>query len=73
MRDTVPGKKRTGLLAAVIILLLLVIIVLSLQITEIKVTGNKQYTEEQIVELLFPDGVSRNTGFCYRELLPNHD
>lgn len=65
MRDTVPGKKRTGLLASVIILLLLVIIVLSLQITEIKVTGNKQYTEEQIVELLFPDGVSRNTGFCY--------
>lgn len=73
MREALPGKKRTGLLAAVIIGLLLVIIVLSVKITDITVTGNKRYTDEQMIQLLFPDNVSRNTGICYlRDRLREH-
>ncbi|MCD8083204.1 MAG: sporulation protein YqfD [Clostridiales bacterium] len=60
-----PPKRRTGLLVAVIVLLLLLILFLSLQITEIEVTGNQKYTDEQIEEMLFPDKVSRNTAICY--------
>ena len=65
MRDTVPGKKRTGVLAVAIIILLLVIIALSVKVTEISVTGNERYTREQMIEILFPDNISRNTGLCY--------
>lgn len=65
MRDTEPGKKRTGILAALIIILLLVIVVLSVKITDVTVTGNRRYTDEQMTEILFPDSISRNTAFCY--------
>lgn len=74
MRETVPGKKRVGVLAAVVIILLLVIIALSVKITDITVTGNKQYTQEQMIEILFPDSVSRNTGLCYlRDRFRKHE
>lgn len=74
MRDTVPEKKRTGVLAAVIIVLLLVIAVLSVKITDITVTGNKRYTDEQMTSILFPDNVSRNTVFCYlRDRFGKHE
>lgn len=65
MRDTEPGKKRTGILAALIIMLLLVIAVLSVKITDVTVTGNRRYTDEQMTGILFPDSISRNTVFCY--------
>lgn len=65
MEEKVPDKRRIGILAAVIITLLLMILVLSLHITEIKVTGNERYTDEQMVGILFPDNVSRNTVVCY--------
>ncbi|MDO4267314.1 MAG: cell division protein FtsQ/DivIB [Eubacteriales bacterium] len=45
--------------------LLLVIAALFMKITTITVTGNERYSDEQIVQMLFPDSVSRNTGFCY--------
>lgn len=74
MKDTVPEKKRTGILAAVIIMLLLVIVVLSVKITDITVTGNKRYTDEQMTGILFPDNVSRNTVYCYlRDRFKKHE
>lgn len=74
MKDTVPEKKRTGILAAVIIVLLLVIVVLSVKITDITVTGNKRYTDEQMTDILFPDNVSRNTVYCYlRDRFKKHE
>ncbi len=60
-------KLKIGIAAAVI--LLAALIVLSLQIREITVTGNKQYTSEQIVDLLFQEGWDRNAVFC---LLKDH-
>lgn len=74
MRDTVPGKKRTGVLAAAIIVMLLVIVVLSVKITDVTVTGNNRYTDEQMTGILFPDSMSRNTVFCYlRDRFKKHE
>lgn len=58
-------KKRTGLVVAVLVILLAAILLISVNITEITVTGNKRYTDEQMVDILFPDKASRNTAFCY--------
>lgn len=65
MRETVQGKNRIKLLVAVIAVLLLVMAALSVQVKDITVTGNKRYSDEQIIAILFPDNVSRNTGVCY--------
>lgn len=65
MKETVPDKRRIGVLAVVVIMLLLVILILSVKITDITVTGNERYSDEQLIQILFPDHVSRNTGVCY--------
>ena len=49
------------------ILLLLAIVLFSVRISEIEVTGNKQYTKEQIIELIFDGKWSRNSAYCYYE------
>lgn len=59
------GKKNSGLLVAAVVILLLAILMISIQITEITVTGNKRYTDQQIIDLVFPDQQSRNTAYCY--------
>ncbi len=74
MQQAAPDKKKTGLLIAVILALILMIAVVSLQITEITVTGNERYTDEQMIEMLFPDKASRNTLFCYaKDRLKEHE
>ena len=65
MRKLQTGKKKTGRVVIVIALLLAAILMLSIQITEITVNGNERYTEEQIIELIFPDQQDRNTAYCY--------
>ncbi|MDD3251989.1 MAG: cell division protein FtsQ/DivIB [Lachnospiraceae bacterium] len=74
MKETLPDKKKIGVLAAVVILLLLVLLIVSVKITHITVTGNERYTDEQMIALLFPDNVSRNAGVCYlKDRLQEHE
>lgn len=74
MEELQPEKKRIGLVAAVIVVLLLAILLLSFNIREITVTGNERYTQEQIIERLFPDRLSRNAAFCYvKDKLREHE
>ncbi len=74
MRERLPGKKKTIFLAAAIVALLLVTLFLSVKITDITVTGSERYTDEQLINLLFPDKVSRNTAVCYlRDRLKEHE
>ena len=54
-----------GVLLAIV--LLIGILFFAVRIKEIEVTGNKQYTEEEIVELLFDEKWSRNSAYCYYE------
>lgn len=54
-----------GILAAV--LLLAAILLLAVRITNIEVSGNRQYTKEQIIDLIFDGRWSRNSAYCYYE------
>lgn len=54
-----------GVIAGV--LLLAAVILFAVRITDIEVTGNKQYTKEQIIELVFDGKWSRNSAYCYYE------
>jgi cell division protein FtsQ len=66
------GKIKIAIAAAVI--LLGAVAFLSLQIKEIKVTGNKKYTQEQIVNLLFKGSWDRNAIYCiYKDRFKNHE
>jgi cell division protein FtsQ len=66
------GKIKIAIAAAVI--LLGAVVFLSLQIKEIKVTGNKKYTQEQIVNLLFKGSWDRNAIFCiYKDRFQDHE
>lgn len=49
------------------ILLLLAVLFFAVRITDIQVTGNKQYTEQQIIDLIFDGRWSRNSAYCYYE------
>ena len=69
------GKKKMVILLTLAALLLVVMAgVCSIKIREITVTGNEKYTDEQVVDLVFPDHVSRSTIFCYlREHFGKHE
>lgn len=74
MGDPLEKKKRTGLIVAAIVILLAAILLVSVNITEITVTGNERYTDEQIMNILFPDKASRNTAYCYlRDHFADHE
>ncbi len=47
------------------ILVILLVLVFSIRIKDVEVSGNKQYTKEQIESLLFDGKWSRNSAFCY--------
>lgn len=65
MTEAQTGKKKIGLIAGVILVLVLAIVLVSVRITEITVTGNERYTDEQMIEILFPDQLSRIPVICY--------
>lgn len=64
-RMTDIPRKKVRLIVAAVSILVAVIAILSVNITEITVTGNERYSEEQVRELLFPDNTSRNSVVCY--------
>jgi len=63
MEDTY--RKRKIVLAAAAALLLAAIVMLSFQIKTITVTGNQRYSQEQMIDTLFPDRMSYNAVYCY--------
>lgn len=74
MIEPLEKKNRTGLIVAVIVILLAAILLVSINIKEITVTGNERYTDEQMIDILFPDKASRNTVFCYlKDRLKPHE
>ncbi len=75
-RETMAQMKRKRLkkwILAAAILLLLGILLWSIRITDIKVTGSARYTEAEMTNLLFPEGMDRNTLYClYKERFQPH-
>ena len=60
------GGKRGIILGVILgILIILLVLVFSVRIKDVEVSGNKQYTKEQIESLLFDGKWSRNSAFCY--------
>ncbi len=52
------------------VFLLFAIILVTLSVSEVKVTGNRYYTAEQVEDFIFPTRVSRNSVYCLaREML----
>lgn len=62
MRERRGHKK---LMIAAVILVLAVGILLSIRIQDITVTNSTHHTQEEIVEILFPESMDRNTLYCY--------
>lgn len=58
-------KKRIGLVIGIILFLLGMLFSLTVTIEEIIITGNEKYTDEQMMEFVFPQTVNRNALFCY--------
>ena len=61
------GGRKRGIIPGVIlaILIILLVLIFSVRIKDVEVSGNKQYTKEQIESLLFDGTWSRNSAFCY--------
>lgn len=69
-------KKGTRLkkwILAAVLVLLSVLLLWSVRIKEITITGSTRHTNEQMVNLLFPDTLDRNTLYClYKEKFQPH-
>lgn len=73
MRKLKKSRRKIKIGVGAAVILLVIGLFLSLQIREITVTGNKQYTQEQVKGLLFKDGWDRNTIFClYKNRFMKH-
>ena len=60
------GGRKKGIILGVIlgILIILLVLIFSVRIKDVEVSGNKQYTKEQIESLLFDGQWSGKYGFC---------
>ncbi|MBS6643308.1 MAG: FtsQ-type POTRA domain-containing protein [Clostridiaceae bacterium] len=65
MTDSSKNKGKTIIGIVLAVLLTAGIMVLSVNIKTVTVSGNKQYTDEEIVELVLHDQWDWNTFFCY--------
>ena len=62
------GKTAAIVLGVILAIVLLIgILLFATQIKEIEVTGNRHYTEEQIIDLIFDEKWSKNSAYCYYE------
>lgn len=67
-------RKKIGIPAAVLLVLTAAAALWLVRVTEITVTGNKQYSDEQMTEILFPDPISRISIVCYlRDRFREHE
>lgn len=61
-------KRHRGLIIVGVVLLLVLLagtILVSLQITDISVRGNKRYGEQEIIDMIFDGKWDRYTAYCY--------
>ena len=62
------GKTFAIVLGVILAIVLLIgILLFAVRIKEIEVTGNAQYTKEQIIDLIFDEKWSKNSAYCYYE------
>lgn len=63
------SRKAVGIVCGIAagVFVLAAVLLLAVQITDIEVSGNKQYTKEEIIELIFDGKWSRNSAYCYYE------
>lgn len=62
------GKTAAIVLGVILAIVLLIgILLCAVQIKDIEVTGNRHYTEEQIIDLIFDEKWSKNSAYCYYE------
>lgn len=61
----VQNKKRKIILVAAVSLAVMVFLALTVSVSEVVVTGNEKYTEEEIAKILFPDRMSKNSLLCF--------
>ncbi|MDR2022565.1 MAG: cell division protein FtsQ [Hungatella sp.] len=74
MKDLKKSRRKIKFGIAAAVIFLGIVIFLSLQIRDITVFGNKKYTSEQIVNILFKDGWDRNAVFClYKDRFKKHE
>lgn len=69
------GRKKTVIVAVTVFLLLAIAAgICSIKVQNITVTGNEKYTDEELVNLVFPDQARRSTVLCYlREHFGKHE
>ena len=58
MRTYIRHRRKTGLIAALAVLAVIAVTVVSLRITEVKVSGNTRYTAEEIEQTIFDSPIS---------------
>ena len=68
-------EKKLILAGALIILLLLLILLANLRLKHISVYGNRKYSEQEITEMILPDGKERNPviAFVRHKILPHRN
>ena len=61
--------RKIGIILGVIlgVLLLVAAVLFAVRVTEIEVSGNRQYKKQKIIDLVFDGKWSRNSAFCYYE------
>ena len=68
------SKRKIVIGIAEAVIVLLAVILMSIRITEITVTGNKQVTADELRGLLFKDKWDRNTIYCfYKDHFKEHE
>lgn len=74
MKNFMTTRRKIEIGIAVCVILIGAVAFLSLQIREVTVTGNRQYTSEQIEQLLFKDNWDRNAIICfYKDRFRDHE
>ena len=53
MRTYIRHRRKAGLIAALAVLAVIAVTVVSLRITEVKVSGSTRYTAEEIEQIVF--------------------
>ena len=63
------SKRKIVIRIAAAVIVLLAVILMSIRITEITVTGNKQVTADELRGLLFKDKVGPDTIYCFTKII----
>ena len=74
MTRRTKSKRRIVIGVAVACFVVLAAAVMSIRIREITVTGSQQYTQEQVIDMLFKEKWDRNPIYCfYRDRFEEHE